>query len=597
FMTKPSILSNIDIGESLFVLNNSIILLTLIVAGAGFLLSIAGVLLRLIFRKAPSWIEIASLAPGFVLAAWLFIILNNFTHTLFGFYVGNFQGLGRFIYAGLFLLLWWYATRRFINWGKFIDNKGGLVGPVISLILISLSLLWSVSSIDSSQAVEMHIDNKGNKPNILILSSDGVNADHTSVYGYQRDTTPFLRTLAKESLLSLNSFSNAANTTGSITSFLSGRLPTTTRVIYRPDILRGYDAYLHLPAMLEKQGYSTFDVSIEYYASTKDLNFRGAFEQQNKNSPLAVLKSRLLKNLGQGYDLTLLFIESITDRNFSRLGHAFGLLTIQDVFLEVTDPTLENSLRDRERVDEIKKLIVSAEQPYFINAHLMNTHGEKFKFENPFFSKGQQQDQEWMVDFYDDAILQFDAYVKEIYETLRSANQLEQTIIIVTSDHGHRFTTSDRIPLLIRFPNAAISKVIDYNTQRIDIAPTLLDYLNYNAPNWMVGDSLLLDTPQHRDRHIIGTRTRSAKQIHKDIWEVADSHPPYYSLGEITVVHCDTWYGMKVDTGIILKKTINTPTEPCENPAEFNELQAKSYLLTHLRDAGYKVPTIMGAIK
>ena len=596
FMTKPSILSNTGIGESLFVLNNSILLLTLFVAGIGFLLSIIAALLKSIFKQTPPWFDVSTLAPGFVLGAWLFIIINNFTHTVFGIYVGSFQGLGRYVYAGLFVLLWWYSTRQFISWSKFFDNKGGFVGPTISLILVSLSLLWSVSRIDSSQAVDTLVDNKDKKPNILILSSDGVNADHTSVYGYHRDTTPFLRTLAKESLLSLNSFSNAANTTGSIASVLSGRLPTSTRVIYRPDILRGYDAYLHLPAILDKHGYNTYDISIEYYANTKDLNFRGAFRERNKQNPLAVLKNKLMRNLGQGYDLTLLFIESIADRNLSRLGHAFGLLTIQDVFIEVTDPTLENALRDRQRVDEIKRLIVSAEQPYFIHSHLMNTHGERFKFEKPFFSAGQQQDTEWMLDFYDDAILQFDAYVKEIYETLRSTNQLERTIVIITSDHGHRFTTSDRIPLLIRFPSAEITKVIDYNTQRIDIAPTLLDYLNYDVPNWMAGDSLLLDTP-HRDRHIIGTRTRPGKEIHKYIWEVTDSQPPYYSLGEITVVHCDTWYGMKVDTGKILKKTINTSTKPCKNPTEFNELQAKSYLFTHLRDAGYEVPTIVGAVE
>src|SRR5690349_5734692 len=40
-----------------------------------------------------------------------------------------------------------------------------------------------------------------NKPNIILITMDTVRADHVSVYGYPRDTTPFLKEFARESTL------------------------------------------------------------------------------------------------------------------------------------------------------------------------------------------------------------------------------------------------------------------------------------------------------------------------------------------------------------------------------------------------------------
>src|SRR5207245_8767379 len=39
------------------------------------------------------------------------------------------------------------------------------------------------------------------RPNVLLISIDTLRADRLSLYGYDRDTTPFLRRLAHESLV------------------------------------------------------------------------------------------------------------------------------------------------------------------------------------------------------------------------------------------------------------------------------------------------------------------------------------------------------------------------------------------------------------
>jgi hypothetical protein len=45
-------------------------------------------------------------------------------------------------------------------------------------------------------------------PNILILSSDGVSAEHMSLYGYERPTTSFMDSVQDEFLIAENHFSN-----------------------------------------------------------------------------------------------------------------------------------------------------------------------------------------------------------------------------------------------------------------------------------------------------------------------------------------------------------------------------------------------------
>ena len=53
-----------------------------------------------------------------------------------------------------------------------------------------------------------------NKPNVILFGTDGLNAANMSLYGYSRDTTPYINTLANSSLVSQNNFSNAGNSPG-----------------------------------------------------------------------------------------------------------------------------------------------------------------------------------------------------------------------------------------------------------------------------------------------------------------------------------------------------------------------------------------------
>jgi arylsulfatase A-like enzyme len=121
----------------------------------------------------------------------------------------------------------------------------------------------------------------------LLIGSDGVNADDMSVYGYQRDTTPFLKVFAKNALVAQNNFPNATLTTGSLVSIFTGKLPTTTRVLYPPDILTDVNSIQHFPGILQALGYYNAEISVDYYADANVLNLQNSFVTVNGRSTYA----------------------------------------------------------------------------------------------------------------------------------------------------------------------------------------------------------------------------------------------------------------------------------------------------------------------
>ncbi len=64
------------------------------------------------------------------------------------------------------------------------------------------------------------------KPNLILVLVDTLRADHTSVYGYERDTTPSLRRIAEEGLVFRSHFANAPWTKPSVASIVTGLHPS-----------------------------------------------------------------------------------------------------------------------------------------------------------------------------------------------------------------------------------------------------------------------------------------------------------------------------------------------------------------------------------
>lgn len=146
-------------------------------------------------------------------------------------------------------------------------------------------------------------------------------------------------------------------------------------------------------------------------------------------------------------------------------------------YLEVTG--MDGRRVDIERWVFLRQEIRAATQSLFVHAHLMVTHGEDFYPMEQKFSAGQPlEDQDpWSDDFYDDAILDFDRNVGELVKELTRLGLMDNTLLIIGSDHGQQWDQLQRLPLIMRFPQGQYAGSIQANAQNMDIAPTILDYI------------------------------------------------------------------------------------------------------------------------
>jgi glucan phosphoethanolaminetransferase (alkaline phosphatase superfamily) len=302
------------------------------------------------------------------------------------------------------------------------------------------------------------------KKNVIVMIVDSLRADHMQVYGYQRPTTPFLSGLQNEGRLKrvdLATSTCAESNCGILSTLASKTLPGLI-----PEDFKLHD-------LLHDQGYQT------YFILSGDHEWFG-----------------LKKSYGK--DLTL-----FTDN------------TTSDVYRGIAD--------DRILLEGLDKVPDYEGTPGFFYFHLMSVHISGIK--HPEFRKYQPADvgRDWdalihgeydvasLVNSYDNGVIEADAIIKELFETLKRKGFLEQSLVVILSDHGEGLGdrgTKDfghvkwlyqeyiKIPLLIYDDAAPFAGRLEYATQ-IDVAPTIVDSLGLAIPASWQGQSLL--KPDHRE--------------------------------------------------------------------------------------------------
>ncbi len=590
FATKPSILSYYTTTEnlSIFFLLPLFIFLSLLPAAIILILSDLFLLKRFRFR-------IVSTIPAFIYASIAFLLLDNFTNTMFGIYSGSFQGAGRFCYlAGyiaLFSYFYWKSGTEENN-GEDTQKLSSSSLAVLVCFTIALVCAAGLRDVDKLGDYKGGISSNSELPNILILSSDGINDRNTSAFGYERNTTPFIKALRDKTLVSTNHFSNSSFTGASVISLLTGKLPATTHVIYQPDGLRGVDAYEHLPGILKKLGYINADISIRYYADTLDMNLLDGFDEANG-------RDRNINHLFQVYEPVFsafsaqgVFLRQILDRLYGRLLHILGVQDLEDAYELVTRAVdLGEAVSiDDERIAQLYDFIDRAVQPFFLHVHLLGTHGPRFMPKQPRYSAGQTQNRDHMRDFYDDAIRDFDQYVEDTYAFLEEKDLLDNTLVIITSDHSRNPNVGLPIPLLLDFPGDERIGIIRENTQRIDLAPTILDFIGADIPEWMEGRSLFR---LNNEKRLLFAYGPSSLEYQDDVgFSVSEPRPPFFTLNNFYAINCDRIYQVTFNEEAFKSREIPDLESACAQSDRLTLAEVGRAMVSNLEERGYDTSSL-----
>lgn len=609
FMTKPSLFDSFksfDLICALLIPPALLILVTLPLVN----------LLTFINNKINIRIYLPLIVPTIILGAIVFLTLDNILYTFIKMGVINSGSYTRFLFLALFVLILLETNDILLSIDNLLKKINGQKFIFYSsIVLVTCSvLILAIKFIDIDwRFADVDVTIKKGKlwtPNIIFLASDGMSAKYMSVYGFRYKTTPFLEKIASKSLVFENAFTNASFSTGSQMSLLSGKLPTRLKVGFYPQVVTKEQSFQHLPAILQKLGYVGYQKTLRYYADSGDLNMLGSFNYINGRKIVSQVPGSFTAKFIYFFDLEVLFSKYMLDRIGQRLLHIFGIQDMDNYLSLVKGDTKIGLEADNKAIDDTIEFIKAQKSPFFIHLHLMGSHYGDYKSSRLWFKErdfnGKRNDQ--MYDYrYMNAIRDADENLRKIVECLKEQHKLNQTLIVISSDHSQKWSTLERIPLIISFPKQEYKGIVKKNVALVDVAPTILDSIGVKIPRWMDGKSLLTDEQLAINTNfseyisngspILTLEEFQINNLKPDDGPIAgiegiiNPGPPLYGVKQVGVIICNHWRKLSLETGAIVSGEVEGHSAPCSDKEMPSDSQIRTYVIKYLTKEGFAVPS------
>ncbi len=565
FVTKPSFLSLLTSRDALLVLFIAPLPYAAVTLGVLFGLALLQRAMVAAGRAGkssppPSIITVLALAPAIFLASAFFLMIDNMTYTLFGFGVIVVRDAWRILYAILVLALLISVTRAFRTKLKTSDPESRSLVFLASgsLALSIFCLLFALSSRTTVQ-LENSPSTFGSErsPDIFLISADGLEVEAFRSYGNPLEEMSSFGMLGPTTVVFDNSFPNSNATAGSTALILTGKHVTTTKKTHGYRFFDGDDAYQHLPGLLRARGYRSIQVGESNHVNSDFWGMRDAFDVRNSTKISGAGASQLANRLGGRINWELHFSQVLFDQVRQRLVHSFGgQLMTQHQLVGTVGASLGS---DRGNVREILEFLRDHPGPVFAQLHSMLTRAP---------TTGR--------------LRLFEQQVQLVVDELKAQGRFENSIIVIWSDHGQQYATNRRLPMIVKFPDPVRVPMSAWNSQAIDISPTILDYLGSAVPDWMEGRSLL--RPIDRYEPIFsGTASSQTSGIEPNS---AGTAVPG-GLAAVGVIVCNRWYSLRLPGGGFEAGWIDGHTSPCPLAEVPSNEEASGMMLMHLEDRGY----------
>ncbi|AWV87909.1 sulfatase-like hydrolase/transferase [Bradymonas sediminis] len=297
-------------------------------------------------------------------------------------------------------------------------------------------------------------------PNLVMILVDTLRVDHLGFAGYERDTSPNIDALARESVFFEDAYAPAPHTPRSIPMLFFSRYPNRLKW-YRhnwnyPIILPENLGFFEV---LQEAGYKNVGMSSHFYFKEEQGIRQGFTEWDNE---------------GAG---------SISESNDA-----------------IASPAIWKKVEPK--IEELAKAWHDDKEQFSLFVHLFDPHARWIPHADFDFGKGSNT-YERHVNAYDSEIAFSDSYVGGIIEKLKSENLYEDTIVVITSDHGEGFNEHGyyfhgqtlyneilKVPLIIRVPGWH-SRRVKGPVSLVDVAPTLLELFKVSVPSVFEGQSLV----------------------------------------------------------------------------------------------------------
>lgn len=306
---------------------------------------------------------------------------------------------------------------------------------------------------------------RADEPNVILVSIDTLRRDHLGTYGYKKDTSPFLDSLASEAVVFENAIAQAPYTVTSHITMMTSLWPSVHQILTHEYQDRLSTSWLTLPQILKARGYQTAGFTGGGQVSAVYGFDRGMdiYDFEGEKSEVIFPKAMewIAKTRGNPFFLFL---------------HTY------DVHMPYAPPPPYDRIFDPEysgTITEWTEESVRISEPALYNR---------------------------ILDLYDGEIRYVDAQIQRVVQFLKEEGLYENTILIVTSDHGEEFMEHGMmachahtlynellfVPLIIKFPKGQwAGRRISNSVALNDLMPTVLDFIDIPFPPHAQGETLL----------------------------------------------------------------------------------------------------------
>ena len=383
----------------------------------------------------------------------------------------------------------WLATRMKTTVDRvgYRLSRGGLLPRPVSLA-VGVVLIGCVAGTASSFRVSALSHNvayatvepasdrpapKPDAPNVVFVTIDTLRADHLSCYGYERETSPFIDTIAREGTRFDDPVSAAAWTKPATGTIFTGLYPSRHGALYHGSRLQLPDGMKTVAEAFKENGYITAGF-------VSNPNVKAVFE------------------FDRGFDV---FFDSPVEDTLTLACIRttwFGRI-VMDLFRHQFNWKYENDVQQMNQ-HVFGWLEQNVERRFFLYVHYIDPHipydppspwREAFAHDHGFPTFNRRKE---LVgrDLYDAEIRYSDEGMRSLVEELKRLNAWENTVFVLTSDHGEEFFEHEvlghgfslfqpvvRVPLILRGPGIPANTVVAPPVQIVDLPATLLEIVGF----------------------------------------------------------------------------------------------------------------------
>lgn len=351
----------------------------------------------------------------------------------------------------------------------------------MKVIFIFLSLALLILAVGCKEE-------EGKPPNVILLVIDSLPAGHLKSYGYNRLTSPTINQLAKESTVFERMYTVGGYSCPSFVSILTSKHPYEHGFTEcNPgDNKKVPDSTLTLFDFFKSLNYKTgWFGSLDHYHINPDMGFRKSIDMAGRD----------LFYPSQ-WPTFLSFLK--TQRPFFFYAHTYKLHY----------PYLSQSKKDfvyakdysgkiPSNYDELNELIA---QKRNIKPSEITRLMRRKEFRN-LIDETKEEDKKYLSDLFDDKLRDFDARLELLIKTLKEKDLWDNTILILTSDHGEVFGKRGEfghqslyeevihVPFMIKHPKMKPGRISTL-VSTMDIFPTIASFFDSASTPKLNGESI-----------------------------------------------------------------------------------------------------------